>query len=142
MLNNLLGGLSVLVLRVLSVLVRILAAALIGFALIWAVIGAFASGWSGVIKSAYIPAFWACVMWGIHVVATAIIGKLCGSHSHESQPPVINNSSFQPMATHSYLKIYPDGHIEQITIGTTAYGRNEYPPAGHRTETIIEHVKN
>lgn len=141
MLMNLVSGLFVLILRIASLFARIAAALLIGFMLIWALIGAFASGWSGVFKAAYIPLFWAVMMWVIHMVATAVIAKL-GGVSNQDNHAAPGYFAGQPMATHSYLKIYPDGHIEQITIGTTAYGNNPPPPGGHRTETIIEHVQD
>lgn len=141
MFKNLVSGVLVLILRIASLFARIAAALLIGFALIWVIIGAFASGWSGVIKAAYIPMTWAIVAWVIHMVATALIAKLGGGAAQEDQAAP-GYFAGQPMATHSYLKIYPDGHVEQITIGTTAYGNNPPPPGGHRTETIIEHVQD
>lgn len=141
MLKNLVSGLFVLVLRIVSLFVRIAAALLIGFGLIWMLIGAFASGWSGVFKAAYIPMFWAVAMWTIHMVASVLIAKLGGGSNVNSQATAPGAYAGQPMATRSYLKIYPDGHVEQITIASTDYGNNPPPPGGHRTETIIEHVQ-
>lgn len=137
---NLVSGLLVLVLRVTSFLARVVVASLVGFAIIWALIGAFAAGWAGVLKGAYIPIIWAAIAWTIHMAATALIARL-GGGSRGTQPVGPDSYAGKPLETHSFLKIYPDGHVDQITIGTTRHGNNAAPPGAYRADAIFEHLK-
>jgi hypothetical protein len=76
MLKGFIGGVLLIMLRLVRFAARFSFGFMVCLALAWAVIGGLADGWAGVLKGVYIPLLWAFVAFVIDVVVSRVMGGI------------------------------------------------------------------
>jgi hypothetical protein len=75
-LKGFIGGVVLIVLRLVSLAAQLAFGLLVVLALAWAVLGGLAAGWHGVLKGAGIPLVWALLAFLFDIVAGLLSGWL------------------------------------------------------------------